>query len=151
MAIAKRARSRGLKSASARPAKIRAAQSIVPTTHGFAVSDFYGTTGVVKISAASRLLGLSNAQLFETAGVSAGKMAGSTLAVSKISQGRLREMLEIISRISGWAGGALPALAWYRAQPLPAFGSRTAEALVKEGKAAAVRDYLDHIAVGGFA
>jgi hypothetical protein len=42
-------------------------------------------------------------------------------------------------------------MAWYRAQPIPAFGGRTAEALVKEGKAAAVRDYLDHVAVGGFA
>ncbi len=42
-------------------------------------------------------------------------------------------------------------MAWYRAQPLPAFGDRTAEALVKEGKATAIREYLDHMAVGGFA
>ena len=27
----------------------------------------------------------------------------------------------------------------------------TAESLVKEGKAAAVRDFLDHVATGGFA
>jgi hypothetical protein len=60
-------------------------------------------------------------------------------------------MLEIISRVTDWAGGKEQAMAWYRAQPLPAFGGRTAEALVKEGKAAAVRDYLDHMAVGGFA
>ncbi|MHC2303314.1 hypothetical protein ACVJBD_007581 [Rhizobium mongolense] len=39
-------------------------------------------------------------------------------------------------------------MAWYRAQPLPAFGGRTPEALVKAGKAAAVRDYLDHMALG---
>ncbi|EPE94189.1 hypothetical protein RGCCGE502_30857 (plasmid) [Rhizobium grahamii CCGE 502] len=37
------------------------------------------------------------------------------------------------------------------AQPLPTFGGRIAEALVKDGKAAAVRDDLDHMAVGGFA
>ena len=67
------------------------------------------------------------------------------------TQGRLREMLEIISRVTDWAGGKEQAMAWYRAQPLPAFGGRTAEALVKEGKAAAVRDYLDHMALGGFA
>ena len=30
-------------------------------------------------------------------------------------------------------------------------GYAIAEALVKEGKASAVRDYLDHLAVGGFA
>ena len=42
-------------------------------------------------------------------------------------------------------------MAWYRAQPISAFGDRTAEALVKSGQAAAVRDYLDHLAMGGFA
>jgi hypothetical protein len=67
------------------------------------------------------------------------------------AQARVQEMLEIISRISVWAGGKEQALAWYRAEPIPAFGSRTAESLVKEGKAAAVRDYLDHVATGGFA
>ena len=41
-------------------------------------------------------------------------------------------MLEIISRVTDWAGGKEQAMAWYRAQPLPAFGGRTAEALVKE-------------------
>jgi hypothetical protein len=60
-------------------------------------------------------------------------------------------MAEIIERVSGWAGGERQAFAWYRSQPIPAFGDRTAESLVKEGKAAAVRDYLDHLALGGFA
>lgn len=48
-------------------------------------------------------------------------------------------------------GSAQKARFWYRAEPIPAFGGRTAEALVNEGKAADVRDFLDHIAVGGFA
>jgi len=60
------------------------------------------------------------------------------------------DMAEIVSRIADWAGGRERALAWYRTEPLPAFGGRTAEAMVKEGKAAAVRQYLDHIASGGF-
>ncbi len=42
-------------------------------------------------------------------------------------------------------------MAWYRAQPIAAFGGRTAESLVKTGQASALRDYLDHIAMGGFA
>ena len=54
-----------------------------------------------------------------------------------------------------WSGGLLvgetDALFLYRAQPIPAFGDRTAESLVKSGQAAALRDYLDSIAVGGFA
>jgi hypothetical protein len=42
-------------------------------------------------------------------------------------------------------------MAWYRAEPIPAFGGRTAESLVKDGKADAVRDYLDSVALGVFA
>lgn len=60
------------------------------------------------------------------------------------------QKLEILDRVAGWAGGERQAMAWYRAEPIAAFGGRTAEALVEDGKAAAVRDYLDHIATGGF-
>ena len=60
-------------------------------------------------------------------------------------------MIEIVRRVTLWAGGEPQAIAWYRAEPLPAFGGRTAESLVKVGMAAAVRDYLDQIATGGFA
>jgi hypothetical protein len=107
----------------------------------------------VMVSTAASQLGLSRAQLLETAGVKS-KKAGSNATLTKLdkaAQTRMQEMLEIVSRISVWAGGKERALAWYRAEPIPAFGSRTAESLVKEGKAAAVRDYLDHVATGGFA
>jgi hypothetical protein len=66
-------------------------------------------------------------------------------------QARVQEMLEIIGRVVDWAGGKEQAMAWYRAEPIASFGGRTAESLVKEGKAAAVRDYLDRVALGGFA
>ena len=64
---------------------------------------------------------------------------------------RVREMLEVIVRVMPWAGGQQQAMAWYRAQPVAAWGDRTAESLVKEGKAAVVRDYLDFMAQGNFA
>ena len=60
-------------------------------------------------------------------------------------------MLEILQRVQLWAGGPAQAMAWYRAEPIPAFGGRTAESLVKSGSASAVRDYLDHLATGGYA
>ena len=65
--------------------------------------------------------------------------------------GDLTEAREVLARVYSWAGGETDALFWYRAQPIPAFGDRTAESLVKSGQAAALRDYLDSIAVGGFA
>lgn len=55
----------------------------------------------------------------------------------------MREMLEIVGRVMDWAGSKEQGMAWYRAQPIPAFGGRTAESLVKDGEAATVRDYLD--------
>jgi hypothetical protein len=108
--------------------------------------------GPVKVGTAASQLGVSSAQLLETAGVKSKVKSSLTLTkLDKDAQARVREMLEIVSRISAWAGGKEQAFAWYRAEPIPAFGSRTAESLVKEGKAAAVRDYLDHVATGGFA
>lgn len=58
---------------------------------------------------------------------------------------------EICARVQTWAGGPEEAGRWYRSQPIAAFGDRTAEALVKSGQASALRDYLDSIALGGFA
>jgi len=43
-------------------------------------------------------------------------------------------MLEIISRVTEWGRWKGQAMAWYRAQPLPAFGGRTAEALVNRAR-----------------
>ena len=63
----------------------------------------------------------------------------------------MRKMLEIINLAQGWAGGPAQAMAWYRAEPIPAFGGRTADAMVQSGNAAAVRDYVDHLATGGYA
>jgi hypothetical protein len=108
--------------------------------------------GPVRVKTAASQLGVSSAQLLETAGVKSNVKSSLTLTkLDKGAQTRVREMLEIVSRISAWAGGKEQAFTWYRAEPIPAFGSRTAESLVKEGKAAAVRDYLDHVATGGFA
>lgn len=70
---------------------------------------------------------------------------------STARRGHVTEMFDIVARIAEWAGDEKQAMAWYRAEPIAAFGGRTAESLVKEGKAAAVRDYLDHVATGGFA
>ncbi len=75
---------------------------------------------------------------------------GHRRAAPKV-QTRVTEMLEIISRVRNWAGGEAQAMAWYRSQPIPALDGRTPEALVKAGQASAVREYLDHVALGGFA
>lgn len=95
--------------------------------------------------------GMSKFQLAETIGLGRETFHKAARANAAKTQTRIREMLEIVSRVAAWAGGKEQAMAWYRAQPLAAFGGRTAEALVKSGQAGPVRDYLDHLALGGFA
>jgi len=112
---------------------------------------FMDSAGEISIADVADSFGMSKTQLAETAGLAKESLFKTARSQAPRTQSRIREMLEIISRVSDWAGGKNQAMAWYRAQPIPAFGGRTAEALVKEGKAGAVRDYLDHLALGGFA
>ena len=112
--------------------------------------DFIDAAGNVSIDAVARSFGFSKAQLAETVGLGVETLYRPDRTAAPKTQTRLKEMLEIVGRVAGWAGGKEQAMAWYRAEPLPAFGDRTAEALVKDGRAASVRDYLDHVAIGGF-
>src|SRR5271165_6302274 len=100
---------------------------------------------------AERRYGLTKKQFAETAGLAPESLYKRDRMAAPKVQSRLREMNEILSRVETWAGGPAQAMAWYRAEPIPAFGGRTAEQLVKSGQAGALRDYLDSIAIGGFA
>ena len=115
------------------------------------VLSFMDTHGTITAERVADRFGMSKTQLAETVGLARETLYRADRSRASKTQGRLREMLEILSRIEDWAGGKEQAMAWYRAQPIPAFGDRTAESLVKDGKALAVRDYLDHMALGGFA
>jgi hypothetical protein len=108
-------------------------------------------SGWIDMSRASLRLGITKGQLAETAGFRPGILQRSDRANAVRTQSRVAEMLEIIARVAPWTGGERQAFAWYRAEPIPAFGDRTAESLVKDGKAAALRDFLDHLALGGYA
>ena len=95
--------------------------------------------------------GLTKKELAQTIGLAPEALYKSRRLSAAKTQSRLREMTEILTRVAAWGGGPAQALAWYRAEPIPAFGGRTAESLVKSGGAATLRDYLDSIAMGGFA
>jgi uncharacterized protein (DUF2384 family) len=114
------------------------------------VTQFLDESGNVLFDDVSRSFSMSKGQLAETVGIPPAALHRTERGKAPKTQSRFREMLEIVGRVADWAGGKQQALAWYRAEPIPAFGNRTAEALVKEGKATAVRDYLDHVALGGF-
>jgi hypothetical protein len=115
------------------------------------LSGFLNAAGQLEVARVAEGFGMSKSQLAETVGLAREALYKATRAHAAKTQNRVREMLEIVGRISNWAGGKEQAMAWYRAQPIAAFGDRTAESLVKSGEAGALRDYLDHIAMGGFA
>lgn len=107
--------------------------------------------GVVGTDRLVDRLGITKVQLAIACGLSRDAISKSARLHSPATQTRLRDVVEILNRVQGWAGSPMMALAWYRSQPLPGFGDRTAEDLVKEGRAEAVKRHLSRIAVGGYA
>lgn len=112
---------------------------------------FMDKRGVVDIERVADAFRMTKSQLAETVGLGVAAVSKADRRTAPRTQTRVTEVLEIISRVRDWAGGEAQAMAWYRSQPIPALDGRTPEALVKSGKAGAVRDYLDHLALGGFA
>lgn len=125
-------------------------EPLVPPQSGY-LAGYFTKTGHVDIAHLADIFRMSKPQLAETAGLPLATVIKTDRMKAPKAQGRMTEMLEIIARIKDWAGSEAQAMAWYRSQPIPALDGRTAEALVKSGDAGAVRDYLDHMALGGFA
>ncbi|WP_439532349.1 antitoxin Xre/MbcA/ParS toxin-binding domain-containing protein [Polymorphobacter sp.] len=115
------------------------------------VTSFIDKGGIVDVERVADRFRMTKGQLAETIGLGAATVSKADRRAAPRTQSRVREMLEIVARVRDWAGGETQAMAWYRSQPIPALDGRTPEALVKAGEAGAVRDYLDHLALGGFA
>src|SRR5579863_3702664 len=89
------------------------------------LSGFFDAGGRIEIGEVADSFGMSKSQLAETIGLGRETLYKAARAQAAKTQSRMREMLEIIGRISAWAGGKEQAMAWYRAQPIAAFGGRT--------------------------
>ncbi len=115
------------------------------------ITHFIDKRGIVDVDLVADTFRMTKGQLAETVGIGAAAIGKAERRTAPRTQSRVREMLEIVFRVREWAGGETQAMAWYRSQPIPALDGRTPEALVKAGQAVSVRDYLDHLALGGFA
>lgn len=113
--------------------------------------DVFTADGTVSTSSVATALRITKAELAEAIGVASQAVTKAKRAASPATQARLRDMIEIVTRVMPWSGSAAQAFAWYRAQPLPSFGDLTAEDLVKQGRGSAVKLYLSRIAEGGYA
>ena len=66
-------------------------------------------------------------------------------------QDRLREIVQVISSASEIAADDDEAIAWFKYQPIAAYGFKTPAELVAEGEAAAVLAYLEDCRNGVYA
>ena len=107
--------------------------------------------GFIATDRLAQVLHITKAELASATGLSRDAVSKRDRLASRKTQARLRDTVEIINRVAHWAGSPGHAFAWFRSQPLPSFGDKTAEDLVKEGRSQAVKDYLSRIAEGGFA
>jgi hypothetical protein len=112
---------------------------------------FMLSSGHVDVDIVAAEFNVTKAALAQSLGLAEETLQRSARVSAQKTQQRLREMLEILTRVEPWAGGMPQAMGWYRGQGIPALGDQTAEALVKNDQAAVVRTYLDAIATGAFA
>jgi putative toxin-antitoxin system antitoxin component (TIGR02293 family) len=115
------------------------------------LTDILSDAGVVETDRLAELLHVTKGELARATGLSRDAVSKRARAESPKTQQRLRDTVDIISRAVPWTGSTARAFAWFRSQPLPSFGDKTAADLLKEGRAQAVKDYLSRIADGGYA
>jgi hypothetical protein len=122
-----------------------------PSVEFKATTRFMSGGGHVDVDAVAAEFNVTKAALAQSLGFAEETLQRSARATAQKTQQRLREMLEILTRVEPWAGGMPQAMGWYRGQGIAALGDQTAEALVKNDQAAVVRAYLDAVATGAFA
>jgi hypothetical protein len=118
---------------------------------GFLIAARYLTDGLVDVDKIVAELGVTKAALAQSLGFAEETLQRFSRVTAPKTQHRLRDMIEILTRVAPWSGGMPQALGWYRGQSIPALGDQTAEALVKNDQASLVRSYLDGVAAGSYA
>jgi hypothetical protein len=112
---------------------------------------FIRPDGTIDVNRLLEHLHLDKSDLAGVLGMSREAISKTSQLSSRRSQRQLRDLVEILSRVSPWAGSVARAFLWYTSQPLPAFGGKTAADLVREGRAEAVHGHLSRISIGGYA
>jgi Protein of unknown function (DUF2384) len=107
--------------------------------------------GMIQPGLLSDRLHINKVQLASALGLSIDAVTKQSRLRASRTQTWLREAVEILTGVRGWMSSNEAAFAWYRSAPIPFFGDMTAEDLVKQGRAEAVKRYLSRIAAGGFA
>lgn len=96
-------------------------------------------TPYISPSRLSKALGVKVASLAELTGVHRNTLRNPS---SERLQGRMREMVKVISAAAELTGDLDKAIYWYRNEPIADYGHRTAGELVADGQVEAVLAYI---------
>ena len=107
--------------------------------------------GSVDVTRLAGVLQVTETELAAAVGLCGDSGPGQSWHDSPEGQSRLNWLVELLERVTPWAGDPRAAYAWYCSQPIAGFGGMTAQDLVKAGRTSAVETYLDRIAAGGYA
>jgi hypothetical protein len=111
-----------------------------------------GHEGEIEADLLTEAFHVTKEDLAATTGLPKAALYRTSRRRGRVVQTRLRETAEVVNRILPWCGGSVTmAYAWYRSQPIPAFGDQTAADLVRHGRSQDVMSYLAGLAVGGYA
>jgi uncharacterized protein (DUF2384 family) len=113
-------------------------------THNAMVSGFVDSlqeprTPYISPRRLSKALGVKVANLAQLTGVHRNTLRNPS---SERLQGRMREMVKVISAATELTGDVDKAIYWYRNEPIVDYGHRTAAELVAEGHAEAVMAFI---------
>ena len=90
----------------------------------------------------------TKAEIVGTLGPGRDALSRASRIRARKTQVRLRQMLD---RVEAETGSPSAVYAWFRAEPLPAFGGATAGLMLREGRVDHVHAHLDRVAAGGYA
>lgn len=108
----------------------------------------YAEDGLLTPRKIAQSLRTTSEDLARSAGLSKGAVQQKDRIASGETQRRLRELVEVIDRVTPRVGSALMAYAWYRSAPPPGFSGQTAMQLVRSGRAGDGLDYVDAVDAG---
>jgi transcriptional regulator with XRE-family HTH domain len=115
-----------------------------------AVAEFGdGDTPYLSPQRVSERLGVTLTELAKLAGVSRNTLTGR--ASARRVDGALSPLVRILASASEMSGDERRAAIWFKHQPIPGWGGKTAQDLVRQGDAKKVLEYLEAARSGVYA
>jgi hypothetical protein len=130
---------------------IRIGKAVAIMNDGLPLQQMIAPDGTVMADDLAQVLCTSKPDLAAVLGLPLNALSANTLSTAEGTHRTLRDLIDVLTSMSRWTESPPQAFAWFSTEPLPSFGDQTCAALMREGRASAVKSYVSRIAVGGYA